>query len=462
MIRSKIYSSVYLPLFAIALLAFSCERQKLETFDLDQNTPTTVVPDDQAGEIRKDGELVVVPLSVSLGQPASKAFQVELQLNPDTVDQLISNGQLDDAVAVPTSQISIPTAATFAFGAKTSAFNIAVNVGFLERNYGKRVAFAYRLVNPGKGNTIAAESSSAVVVLNTVDILKPDEIRYLSITNGGGGILEARNRQNYQSQSGGMNIPLGISLAGVPGKPFTVRAVVNTDTITTLVEAGILPANTVPLTIDQVTMDTVNRISSNTSSAPLDLFVQWSVVEQHPDELLAVAVTLNDPSIHVLDEEKKSVIVLIHPQHVLEVDVTNQGTTYSVNRDNGGGPEAGEGSLKLIDNNINSKFLVGDFRGDLWAQLEFDEATKIGAYTLTSANDAQGRDPKSWRLLASNNGTDWVEVDIRTDEEFPQRFQTRRFEFNNEESYRFYRIHFDENRGDGLWQLAEWRVIRIP
>ncbi|WP_262246239.1 discoidin domain-containing protein [Parapedobacter soli] len=462
MISSKIYSPVYLSLLAGALLALSCEQQELETFDLDQNNPTTVVPDDQVGDVRKDGELVVVPLSVSLPQPASKAFQVELQLNPDTVNQLIGSGQLADVVAVPTSQVSIPTAATFAFGSKISTFDIAVNLGFLERNYGKRVALAYRLVNPGKGNTIAAESASAVVVLNTVDILQPDEIRYLSITNGGGGILEARNRQNYQSQSGGMNIPLGISLAGVPGKPFTVRAVVNPDTIATLIDAGVLPENTVPLTIDQVTMDTVNRIGSNTSAAPLDLFIQWSVVEQYPDELLAVAVTLDNPSIHVLDEEKKSVIVLIHPQHVLEVDVTNQGTTYSVNRDNGGGPEAGEGSLKLIDNNINSKFLVGDFRGDLWAQLEFDEATKIGAYTLTSANDAQGRDPKSWRILASNNGTDWVEVDIRTDEEFPQRFQTRRFEFNNEESYSFYRIHFDENRGDGLWQLAEWRVIRIP
>src|SRR5690606_1425030 len=119
---------------------------------------------------------------------------------------------------------------------------------------------AYRLVNPGKGNTIAIESSSAVVVLNTVDILQPYEIRYLSLTNGGGGILEARNRQNYQSQSCGMNIPLGISLAAVPGKPFSVRAVINPDTIATLVEAGVLPENTVPLTIDQVTMDTVNRI----------------------------------------------------------------------------------------------------------------------------------------------------------------------------------------------------------
>ena len=461
MIRSKIDSLVYLALTAGILLVTSCEQPELEAFDLDHNNPTTVSPDGSVGELRKEGELVIVPLAVNLAQPASKAFQVELQLNPDTINQLIGNGQLDGVVAIPTSQIVIPTAVAFPFGSKSSAFEISINLGFLERNYGKQVALAYRLANPGKGNTVSAESSSAIVVLNTADILQTDEIRYLSITNGGGGILEARNRQNYQSQSGGMNVPLGISLAGVPGKAFTVRAKVNPDTIATLVAAGVLPENTVALTIDQVTMDTVRRIGSNTSSAPLDLFVQWSLVEQYPDNLLAVAVTLSDPSTHVLDEQKKSVIVLIHPQHVLEVDVTNQ-AAYSVNRDNGGGPEAGEGSLKLVDNNVNTKFLVGDFRGDLWAQLVFDEATKIGAYTLTSANDAQGRDPKSWRILASNNGTDWVEVDKRVEEEFPQRFQTRRFEFNNNDSYTQYRIHFDENRGDGLWQLAEWRVIRIP
>lgn len=459
--RSKTYSKLSVALLACILLAAACGQQELETFGLSRDSPTTVAPEAGTGEIRKEGESVFVPLTVNLAQPASKAFQVEIALHPDTVEQLIENGQLEDVVAIPPNRITLPTAVSFAFGSASSSFQLSIDVGFLERNYGKRVAFAYRLHNPGKGNTLAAGSSSAVAVLNTEDILQANEIRYLSITNGGGSILEARNRQNYQSQSGGLNVPLGISLAGVPGKPFTLRAKVNPDTIATLIAAGELPENTVALTIEQVTMDTVIRIGSNTSSAPLSVFVQWSQIERHTDDLLAVAVTLRDPSIHVLDEEKKSVIILIHPQHVLEVDVTGQGT-FSVNRDNPDGPGAGEGSPKLVDNNVNSKFLVRDFRGDLWAQLVFEEATKIGAYTLTSANDAQARDPKTWRLLGSNDGTAWTTVDQRTEQEFPQRFQTRRFEFNNNESYTHYRIHFDENRGDGLFQLAEWRVIRVP
>src|SRR5690606_25930741 len=224
---------------------------------------------------RKQGEQVFVPLAINLSEPASKAFQVELQLNADTVEQLIANGQLENTVALPPTLVAIPSNVSFAFGSKRTEFEVSISIGFLERNFGKNVAFAYRLVNPGKGNSIAPHANSTVVVLNTADILQPGEIRYLSITNGGGGILEARNRQNYLSQSGGISIPLGITLAGAPGKAFTVKARVNPDTIATLIANGTLPQNTIALNADQVTMDTIVRVGSNISAAPLNVFVQW-------------------------------------------------------------------------------------------------------------------------------------------------------------------------------------------
>lgn len=448
---------------ALAGLFFvqACQDEPLETFDLESNNPSSVASRQNAGGSRKDGERLVMPLTVQLSAAASKAFQVEIQLNPDTVEQLLAGGQLENTVPVPADQLTVPTTVSIPFGADSGMFEVAINLGFLERNYGKQVAFAYRLINPGKGNTLESGSSGAVITLHTEAVLQPDEIRYLSITNGGGQVLEARNRQNYQVQSGGLNVPLGISLAGVPGRAFTVEAKINPDTIASLVAAGLLPDNTIPLDITQVTMDTVRRIGSNISSVPLDLFVQWSVVEQHMDNLLAVAVTLTNPSTHVLDEQRKSTIVLIHPQHVLEVDVTND-ATYSVSRDNGAGPEGGEGSLKLVDNDIDSKFLVGDYRADLWAQLVYNTPTKLGAYTLTSANDAPDRDPTDWQLLGSNDGENWVLLDTRTGEVFTERFQTKRYEFDTETLYTHYRIEFGINNGSNLWQLAEWRMIRVP
>ncbi|MGK6351261.1 discoidin domain-containing protein [Parapedobacter sp. DT-150] len=455
--RSIIYR---LSIVLTAILAFqACQDEALETFDLESNSPGSVSSAAGFGEPRKDGERLVMPLTVRLSAAAAKAFQVEIQLNPDTVAQLVAGGQLEGVVPVPVEQLTVPTTVLIPFGADSGVFEVAINLGFLERNYGKQVAFAYRLVNPGKGNTL--EGDGAVITLNTETVLQPDEIRYLSLTNGGGTVLEARNRQNYQVQSGGLNVPLGISLAGVPGRAFTVEAKINPDTIASLVEAGILPENTIPLDMTQVTMDTVRRIGSNISSAPLDVFVQWSVIEQHMDKLLAVAVTLTNPSNHVLDEQKKSAIILIYPEHVLEVDVTGE-ATYSVSRDNGDGPEGGEGSLKLVDNDTGSKFLVGDYRADLWVQLVYDAPTKLGAYTLTSANDAPDRDPKDWELLGSNDGENWVTLDARTGEVFTERFQTKRYEFNTAELYTHYRIQFGVNNGSNLWQLGEWRVIRVP
>lgn len=447
---------------ALAMLLFqTCTDHALESFDIESTDPSAVSPKETVGEPRKEGERLIVPLAIQLSQSAGKAFQVEIQLNQDTLTRLIDEGELEDVLPIPNEHLVVPNAVTIPFGADSAVFEVAINISFLERNYGKQVAFAYRLANPGKGNTLASGSSGGIVTLNTTDVLRPEEIRYLSLTNGGGTVLEVRNRQNYQVQSGGLNVSLGISLAGAPGRAFTVGAKLNPDTVAALIDAGVLPENTIALDLSEVTMDTLRRIGSNISSAPLDVFVQWSVIEQHMDKLLAVPVVLTNPSTHVLDEQKKSAIILIYPEHVLEVDVTNEGT-YSVSRDNGGGAEGGEGSLKLVDNNTQTKFLVGDYRADLWTQLVYATPTKLGAYTLTSANDAPDRDPKDWKLLGSNDGETWTELDSRTGEIFTERFQTKRYEFSTEASYTHYRLEFGVNNGSNLWQLAEWRVIRVP
>lgn len=142
-------------------------------------------------------------------------------------------------------------------------------------------------------------------------------------------------------------------------------------------------------------------------------------------------------------------------------DLTDRGN-LSVSRDNNGGPEAGEGSLKLVDGNIGSKFLQFDYTGDLWCQLEYPEPVIAGAYTLTSANDAPERDPKDWRLEGSDDGTTWTELDVRADEEFEDRFVTKTYSFENTTPYRFYRLSLTANRGSGLIQIAEWRLLQLP
>lgn len=142
-------------------------------------------------------------------------------------------------------------------------------------------------------------------------------------------------------------------------------------------------------------------------------------------------------------------------------DVTNEGN-LSVSRDNSGGQHAGEGSLKLVDNDTNTKFLQFDYVGDLWFELEFFEPIALGGYTFTSANDASQRDPRDWRLEATSDGVNWTVLDTRAEETFEERFQTRTFLFDNDQEYTRYRIYVTAVGSGGLFQMAEWRMLALP
>lgn len=142
-------------------------------------------------------------------------------------------------------------------------------------------------------------------------------------------------------------------------------------------------------------------------------------------------------------------------------DVTADGV-LSVSRDNNGGADAGEGSKKLVDNDITTKFLQSDFSGDLWFQLEFYNPVVLGGYTFTSGNDADGRDPLNWRLEASKDGNNWTVLDTRENEDFPGRRETRTFTFANSTAYNFYRIYVTAVNSGSLFQMSEWRVLSVP
>jgi hypothetical protein len=73
-----------------------------------------------------------------------------------------------------------------------------------------------------------------------------------------------------------------------------------------------------------------------------------------------------------------------------------------------------------VDGDLETKWL--DFRADfrnsaerrsaVWLQFKFAEPTKLSGYKWYSANDFEERDPRDWRLLGSNDGANWVVVDV--------------------------------------------------
>ncbi|WP_316843020.1 basic secretory protein-like protein [Pedobacter gandavensis] len=149
-----------------------------------------------------------------------------------------------------------------------------------------------------------------------------------------------------------------------------------------------------------------------------------------------------------------------------EQDVTSL-ASLTVSTENTSGANANEGSSKLIDNKTNTKFLTYSFDPSSYMQLSFPKEQMVAAYTLTSGDDAQGRDPRDWKITASNDGTNWVQLDTRQYESFGFRTQTQRFNFKNPKAYKHYRLNvtgISDNRvgANVLFQLAEWRLIEVP
>ncbi|HEX2533378.1 MAG TPA: gliding motility-associated C-terminal domain-containing protein [Chitinophagaceae bacterium] len=146
-------------------------------------------------------------------------------------------------------------------------------------------------------------------------------------------------------------------------------------------------------------------------------------------------------------------------------DVTAQGGKLRV-YDKNGSPvndyPGGESPEKVVDNNTNSKFLIfnwGNHR-PVRIQWEPNELAVVDQYTLTSANDAQGRDPSAWTLEGSDDEVTWKVLDSRTGESFGNRFQTNTYSFANTKAYKYYALRIANNAGDGLFQLAEWRLLK--
>lgn len=113
---------------------------------------------------------------------------------------------------------------------------------------------------------------------------------------------------------------------------------------------------------------------------------------------------------------------------------------------------ANEGVEKLIDNDTNTKYLA--VHASAWVQFKAAEPHVLKSYTLTSANDFPERDPASWKLQGSSDGTTWTTLDKRKGQDFAGRFETRKFKIDNTKAYTHYRLTLTNHSGT-LLQLAE-------
>jgi len=126
-------------------------------------------------------------------------------------------------------------------------------------------------------------------------------------------------------------------------------------------------------------------------------------------------------------------------------------TKVTANGENTGG---GEIATNAADGDKFTKWLV--FQPTGWLVYETSVPVVIRKYALTSANDADGRDPQNWTVQGSTDGTTWTTLDTRTGQSFETRFQTKEFSFTNETPYKFFKLDITLNHGENIVQLADW------
>ena len=133
-------------------------------------------------------------------------------------------------------------------------------------------------------------------------------------------------------------------------------------------------------------------------------------------------------------------------------DLTTGGTVTASSEIVGG--EA----VNAFDNVFTTKWVVS---GDStpWIKYQFASAKTIQRYTITTGEDAQDRDPRSWTFQGSNDDSNWTTIETRTDEWFGPRNITREFYCINAVAYAYYKLDFTANWGSVDFQIAEIQMM---
>lgn len=145
----------------------------------------------------------------------------------------------------------------------------------------------------------------------------------------------------------------------------------------------------------------------------------------------------------------------------VETDITED-ALMTVNLENNEGANGAEGSLKLIDNDTLTKFLVRDIGDGLMVEFQFEEPVQIASYKITSGNDFDPRDPMDWQFSGSDDGERWVLLDKQDYEMFANRYQTKRYSFKNTQKFKYYRWYVTKLYAGQMFQASEFRLLSVP
>ncbi len=121
---------------------------------------------------------------------------------------------------------------------------------------------------------------------------------------------------------------------------------------------------------------------------------------------------------------------------------------------------AAEGVSKIIDGDINTKFLDFNYWDGLGFSVNTNTMSVATGIDITTANDSAERDPTLYEIYGSVNGTDFILMTTGAIPCVTERFYTRSFTFANSNAYQHYRVVLSNqcNTIEAMIQVSEVQV----
>jgi len=130
-----------------------------------------------------------------------------------------------------------------------------------------------------------------------------------------------------------------------------------------------------------------------------------------------------------------------------------------------------ENAAKLIDGKVDTKFLVGTV--PLTLEFNYESPQIVKLYAVGQANDAHERDPMTWVVEGSNNGTTWDIVhSVTRTQSFKEEMEAKGvtgdaryknlfyFTVPDPKPYSIYRWRITALKSGGTFQASEFRLYR--
>lgn len=277
-----------------------------------------------------DNNKVMVRLGAAVSGNSRNGFAVDINVNNDTVQQMLTNGTLDATnMVMPASMYKIPNKLEVQQGQISGAFYLTVDANQLKSSTytGKKLCLWVNISNP-TNYTLDSSKSGTLIILSANDMLNAFQRIYMPQASAKYIVPTGTDAASYNytvdNANNKVNIKLGVATGVtingimkqlVNAKAYSVNIAANNDTITKMLANGQLNATTdIPMPASMYTLPSkldvqAGQLTGSTFNLSVDIAQLKSAA--YRDKNLVLAVQISNPTSYDLNPTLMTTIVSI-------------------------------------------------------------------------------------------------------------------------------------------------------